>query len=70
MVERTELPQHGPKELDDLFVDLEHLNALLAAIEESASNGDTERPRLFAQIGQEVAQAALRQIIASGGRDE
>ena len=70
MRERNEFPQRGPKETGDLFVDLQHLSALLAAIEESAASGDTERPFLFAQIGQEVARAALRQIIASGGRNE
>ncbi|SAL75793.1 hypothetical protein AWB74_04876 [Caballeronia arvi] len=66
MVERTEFPQRGPKEVGDLYVDLQHLNALLVAIEESAASGDTERPFLLAQIGQEVARAALRQIDASG----
>lgn len=60
------MAERAAVKVGDLFVDLQHINALLVAIEESAASGDTERPFLFAQIGQEVARAALKQIDAAG----
>ncbi|MDR5800593.1 hypothetical protein [Caballeronia sp. LZ001] len=58
---------HPPSESSNVttsvvYVTLQHVNELLAAIEKSAAQFDTGRAFLLAQIGQEIVGALINDI--------